>query len=244
MNNSLRICVLLLLAMILPGCGSYSKMVNSFAPPKQKSSLTDQYDAIDHVSEDKLTGASPFCPKPEQKVQEIYMVMPEDGDKVGTVDVIFNDGNAAVLHGDYSAMTLAGDEKKAFLGNESQLKEMFGVAVGALPKAPKTSLLYFLLGADELTAESKKDAELIYSDFTGRDAPEVLIVGHTDTTGPSARNEALSIKRAEKVKKHLIERGITAANIEVSGMGERNLLVETPDNKKEPKNRRVEITVR
>jgi hypothetical protein len=226
--------------MSLSGCGSYSKMVNSFAPPKQKSALADQYES----PADTLAGASPFCLKPDQKVQEIYMVMPEDGDKVGTVDVIFNDGNAAVLHGDYSAMYLAGDEKKAFLGNESQLKEMFGVAVGALPKAPKTSLLYFLLGADELTAESKKDAELIYSDFAGRDAPEVLIVGHTDTTGPSARNEALSIKRAERVRKLLIARGITAANIEVSGMGERNLLVKTPDNRKEPKNRRVEITVR
>jgi len=240
MKNPLRILVLLWLAISLQGCGSYSKMVNSFAPPKQKSALTDQHDA----PVDKLAGASPFCPKPEQKVQEIYMVMPEDGDKVGTVDVIFNDGNAAVLHGDYSAMYLAGDEKKAFLGNESQLKEMFGVAVGALPKAPKTSLLYFLLGADELTPESKKDAELIYSDFAGREVPEVLIVGHTDTTGPSARNEALSIKRAEKVRKHLIARGITAANIQVSGMGERNLLVNTPDNTKEPKNRRVEITIR
>jgi predicted small lipoprotein YifL len=240
MKNSLRISALLWLVMSLSGCGSYSKMVNSFAPPKQKSALADQYES----PADTLAGASPFCLKPDQKVQEIYMVMPEDGDKVGTVDVIFNDGNAAVLHGDYSAMYLAGDEKKAFLGNESQLKEMFGVAVGALPKAPKTSLLYFLLGADELTAESKKDAELIYSDFAGRDAPEVLIVGHTDTTGPSARNEALSIKRAERVRKLLIARGITAANIEVSGMGERNLLVKTPDNRKEPKNRRVEITVR
>ncbi|HSG93616.1 MAG TPA: hypothetical protein VK999_07830, partial [Methylotenera sp.] len=178
MKNSLRISAMLWLVMSLSGCGSYSKMVNSFAPPKQKSALADHYEA----PADTLAGASPFCLKPEQKVQEIYMVMPEDGDKVGTVDVTFNDGNAAVLHGDYSAMALAGDEKKAFLGNESQLKEMFGVAVGALPKAPKTSLLYFLLGADELTAESKKDAELIYSDFTGRDAPEVLIVGHTDTT--------------------------------------------------------------
>ena len=244
MKNSLRILALLCLAINLPGCVSYSKMVNSFAPPKQKSAITDQYEATDHVSADKLAGASPLCLKPEQKVQEIYMVMPEDGDKVGTVDVVFNDGNAAVLHGDYSAMTLAGDEKKAFLGNESQLKEMFGVAVGALPKAPKTSLLYFLLGADELPPESKKDAALIYSDFAGRDVPEVLIVGHTDTTGPNARNEALSMKRAEKVKKYLIERGVTATNIQVSGMGERSLLVKTPDNTKEPKNRRVEITIR
>jgi len=240
MKNSLRVSALLCLAVSLAGCGSYSKMVNSFAPPKQKSAVTDQYDA----PADKLAGTSPFCPKPEQKVQEIYMVMPEGGDKVGTVDVIFNDGKEAVLHGDYSAMSLAGDEKKAFQGNESQLMEMFGVAVGALPKAPKTSLLYFLLGADELTPESEKDAELIYSDFAGRDAPEVLIVGHTDTTGPSARNEALSIKRAEKMKKYLIVHGVTASNIQVSGMGERNLLVKTPDNTKEPKNRRVEITIR
>jgi outer membrane protein OmpA-like peptidoglycan-associated protein len=244
MKNSLRISALLCLVIILSGCGSYSKMVNSFAPPKQKSAITDQYNVPDNTTADKLAAASPFCPIPEQKIQEVYMVMPEDGDKVGTVDVIFNDGKEAVLHGDYSAMTLAGDEKKAFLGNEAQLKELFGTAVDALPKAPKTSLLYFLLGADQLTPESKKDAELIYSDFAGRDAPEVLIVGHTDTTGPGARNEALSIKRAERVRKLLIARGITATNIQVSGMGERNLLVETPDNTKEPKNRRVEITVR
>jgi len=240
MKSSLRIFAWLWLATSLQGCGSYSKMVNSFAPAKQKPAITAQFDEI----AEKTAGASPFCPKPEQKVQEVYMVMPEDGDKVGTVDVIFNDGKEAVLHGDYSAMSLAGDEKKAFLGNESQLKEMFGVAVGALPKAPKTSLLYFLLGADELTPESKNDAELIYSDFAGRDAPEVLIVGHTDTTGPAAKNQTLSMKRAERVKKHLIERGVTATNIQVSGTGERNLLVKTPDNTKEPKNRRVEITIR
>jgi len=240
MKNSLRIFALLWLAISLQGCASYSKMVNSFAPPKQTPAVTVQLEETDA----KTAGASPFCPKPEQKVQEIYMVMPEDGDKVGTVDVIFNDGKEAVLHGDYSAMALAGDEKKAFLGNESQLKEMFGVAVGALPKAPKTSLLYFLLGTDKLTPESQNNAELIFSDFAGRDAPEVLIVGHTDTAGPAAKNQTLSIKRAERVKKHLIERGITATDIQVSGMGERDLLVKTPDNKKEPKNRRVEITIR
>jgi len=240
MQNSLRIYALIWMVMGLSGCAGYSKMVNSFAPPIQKSALNIQYDE----TEDKLSGKSGFCPKPEQKVQEIYMVMPEGGGKVGTVDVIFNDGNEATLHGDYSAMYLAGDEKKAFLGNESQLKEMFGVAVDALPKAPMTSTLYFLLGADELTRESKADAELIYSDLAGRGAPEVRIVGHTDTVGNSALNEILSLKRAEKVRKHLIERGVMAADIQVSGMGERDLLVKTPDNTKEPKNRRVEITVR
>lgn len=245
MNNYRRLSALTSIVMCLSGCAGYSNVVNSFAPPKQPSALNNPL----NVAGDSLSGQSAFCPKPEKKlsepkVQEIYMVMPEGGGKVGTVDVIFNDGKAAVLHGDYSAMTLAGDQKKAFLGDEAQLKDMFGVAVGALPKAPMTTALYFLLGADELTPESKADAELLYSDFSGRGAPEVRIVGHTDTVGSNKHNEKLSLKRAVKFSQYLIQHGVTASSIEVSGMGERSLQVKTPDNTKEPKNRRVEITIR
>lgn len=250
MKNYLKLPAITWAVISISGCAGYANVVNSFAPPKQQSALEMQSHApFDNLANDSTDKKSAFCPKPDQKiaepkVQEIYMVMPEGGGKVGTVDVTFNDGKAVVLQGDYSAMSLAGSEKKAFVGDESQLKDMFGVAVGALPKAPMTASLYFKLGADELISESKADAELIASDLTGRGAPEIRLVGHTDTIGSSAQNDKLSLKRAVKVSKYLIQHGVNADSIEVSGMGERRLQVPTPDNTKEPKNRRVEITIR
>lgn len=243
MNRMIRIGVLSIAATIASGCASYSNVVNSFAPPKQKNIYTADAKPID-----KASGKSPFCaepPPPKPKpIQEVYMVMPEGEGKAGTVAVTFADGKEVVLHGDYSAMSLAGDEKKAYVGDQAQLEKTFGSAIAALPKAPMTATLFFLLGKDELTPESKAEADKIYQDFVERKSPEIWVVGHTDTVGPDAQNVQLSVKRAEKVRQSLIKLGIPAENIQVSGSGERDLLVKTPDNTKEPKNRRAEISVR
>jgi len=74
--------------------------------------------------------------------------------------------------------------------------------------------------------------------------PDVLVVGHTDTMGEILGNDRLSAQRAERMKLHLVEIGIPADRIQVAGRGERELLVPTPDNVDEPRNRRVEIIVR
>lgn len=243
MSRMSKALLLLLISMGITGCAGYSSVVNSFAPAKQPSEVQ-----IAAYQPKDTAGKSPFCEEPPKPlppaVTEVYMVMPEEGGKVGTVDVIFKDGKNAVLHGDYSAMSLAGEEQKAFVGNQAQMRELFGSAVDALPKPPIAATLYFLLGKDELTAESKAEAENIYRSFVERQAPEILIVGHTDTVGPAKRNQTLSVKRAEKVRKSLIKLGVPAASIQISGKGERELLVKTPDNTKEPKNRRVDINVR
>lgn len=241
MSRMGKALLLLLVSMGITGCASYSSVVNSFAPAKQPSEVQ----IAAHQPIEGTAGKSPFCEEtPPPAVTEVYMVMPEEGGKVGTVDVIFKDGKNAVLHGDYSAMSLAGEEQKAFVGNQTQMRELFGSAVDALPKPPIAATLYFLLGKDELTAESKAEAENIYRSFVERQAPEILIVGHTDTVGPAKRNQTLSVKRAEKVRKSLIKLGVPAASIQIIGKGERELLVITPDNTKEPKNRRVDINVR
>jgi outer membrane protein OmpA-like peptidoglycan-associated protein len=237
----IRPWILLPLALSLGGCASYSSMVNSFAPPKQQSQ-------VQLTSYQPSGEKSPFCevppqPVPPAKVTEVYMVMPEKG-KEGTVDVIFNDGQGVTLHGDYSSMSLAGQDKKAFTGNEKQMRELFGAAVDALPPAPMSATLYFLLGKDELTPESKAEAEKIYQTFVERQSPEIWVIGHTDTVGPAGRNQALSLKRAEKVRQSLIKLGVPADSIRVEGRGEHDLLVKTPDNTKEPRNRRAEINVR
>jgi outer membrane protein OmpA-like peptidoglycan-associated protein len=52
------------------------------------------------------------------------------------------------------------------------------------------------------------------------------------------------MKRAGTVRAILVEAGLDPATIEVRSHGEGDLLIQTPDNTREPRNRRVEIAVR
>ena len=74
--------------------------------------------------------------------------------------------------------------------------------------------------------------------------PEVIVIGHTDTMGEAKSNVALGLKRAATVRTILIQAGLASSMIEVTSHGEADLLVKTRDNTPEPRNRRVDITVR
>jgi hypothetical protein len=70
-----------------------------------------------------------------------------------------------------------------------------------------------------------------------------VIVGHADTMGTNTYNNKLSAARAENVKNALIERGIAAERISARGVGEKDLAVPTPNEKRLRANRRVSITI-
>jgi OmpA-OmpF porin, OOP family len=68
------------------------------------------------------------------------------------------------------------------------------------------------------------------------------IEGHTDTVGAAAYNKALSERRAEAVVQYLTHRfGLQPERLEAVGLGETDLLVPTPPQTPEPRNRRVEV---
>jgi outer membrane protein OmpA-like peptidoglycan-associated protein len=68
------------------------------------------------------------------------------------------------------------------------------------------------------------------------------VEGHTDTVGPGAMNQDLSERRAAAVRDFLVQRhGVAAGRIEALGLGEQQLLVATPDEVAEPRNRRVQV---
>jgi outer membrane protein OmpA-like peptidoglycan-associated protein len=70
------------------------------------------------------------------------------------------------------------------------------------------------------------------------------VIGHTDRAGDEIANDQLSLQRAERLKGDLVGQGIPASMIRSAGRGERELLVPTDDGVDEPRNRRVEISVR
>jgi outer membrane protein OmpA-like peptidoglycan-associated protein len=70
------------------------------------------------------------------------------------------------------------------------------------------------------------------------------VIGHSDTVGKAEVNEALSLKRAQTVADLIKSQGLQVDTLSVESHGKRNLLVPTPDETPEPRNRRVEISVR
>ncbi|WP_228384673.1 OmpA family protein [Rhodocyclus gracilis] len=119
----------------------------------------------------------------------------------------------------------------------------FGDAIAARPKMPTRYLLYFDNGA-RLTAESAALIPKIIAEAADRPAVDVSVIGHTDTSGRADGNEELSLRRATTVAKLLKDRGLKVHALSIESHGERNLLIPTPDNTYEPRNRRVEISIR
>ena len=126
----------------------------------------------------------------------------------------------------------------------AQVQVQFGATLAGLPKIPVTYALYFLGDSDELTEESKLVAGQVLAEIGKTPLAEVVIIGHTDTTGTRDYNDDLSLMRANVVRDKLIERGVLVDRIETAGRGERELMIQTPDETVEPRNRRVEIDVR
>ena len=71
----------------------------------------------------------------------------------------------------------------------------------------------------------------------------VVVDGHADRAGPDGYNIGLSARRAAVVEAALIERGVSARRMAVHAFGELRPRVHTPDDLREPRNRRVEIVI-
>ena len=66
------------------------------------------------------------------------------------------------------------------------------------------------------------------------------LVGHTDAKGSAGYNKTLSIRRADAVRRYLIQQhGVSSARLIASGRGEDQLLV--PGQPNDGRNRRVEV---
>lgn len=128
--------------------------------------------------------------------------------------------------------------------DEAKLKADFGAAMAARPPLPEHFLLYFELGGVTLTAESTARLDGILTTASRRTAVDLSVIGHTDTVGDPRANEALALERAQSVAALLRSRGLQFHALTVESHGERNLLVPTPDETREQRNRRVEISIR
>lgn len=71
----------------------------------------------------------------------------------------------------------------------------------------------------------------------------IIAVGHTDSVGPDAYNQKLSMRRSQAVKAYLVSKGIDKTRIYTEGKGEKQPVADNKTKDGRAKNRRVEIEV-
>ncbi len=100
----------------------------------------------------------------------------------------------------------------------------------------------------DLNKDNLKDAgKAKLDDFAARlsslkSVDTVTIVGHTDSSGTEAYNQALSIRRADSVKNYLMSKGISSSVMSTSGMGESQPVASNATSEGRAQNRRVEVS--
>jgi len=187
--------------------------------------------------------ASPPPPPVAPKAPTTFVVLLPSPD--GTTGKVMVQGpkGAQVLTEAQQGAALDGSGS-TFKVSDAQLKQDFGAAMSALPELPEHFMLYFQTGGSELTAESRQLLVKVLERVKARSALDVSVIGHTDTVGKPEANATLALQRANTIAAQVKSQSAAGLVLSVESHGESNLLVPTPDETAEPRNRRVEITLR
>ena len=158
------------------------------------------------------------CPR-----QALFAVLPNaEGGGVGAITV--DDGKTVTaLDQPYAAAESRADGTAPSAETQENIAVIFRSAIAAQPILPHHFRLYFILGSNELTPESMFAYSAVFDDIKQRPVYEIEVIGFRGT---------------------LVGDGLDRQAISIAGRGKRDLLVPTADQTPEPRNRRVEITVR
>jgi len=119
----------------------------------------------------------------------------------------------------------------------------------APPEAPPIALrivlrgVYFEPGSAEIDPASAVVLDVAAEQIRERPGIRVTIAGHTDSQGDAAANRALSLRRAEAVRRYLVRKGVPAEWLAAQGLGESDPVAPNETSDGRAQNRRVEFEV-
>lgn len=102
---------------------------------------------------------------------------------------------------------------------------------------------FFNFDKATLKPQGRATLDKFVNDIRGVRIETIISTGHTDSTGPAAYNQRLSLRRANAVKNYLVMKGVPANMIVVEGRGETQPKVSNATREGRAQNRRVEIEV-
>lgn len=186
-----------------------------------------------------LSACAPTIPR------SYVVLVPDPDGAVGQVIVSGQKGSQVLTRAGQVA-GIDGNAVKAELAT-AQFDADFSDAKAAQPAPPEHFLLYFISGGIRLTDESEIQFNDILARWKTRGAQsivEVVVIGHTDTVGSAENNVVLSAQRAKVVADRLKDSGLKLSALTLESHGEKNPLIPTKDGVPEPRNRRVQVTIR
>jgi outer membrane protein OmpA-like peptidoglycan-associated protein len=103
--------------------------------------------------------------------------------------------------------------------------------------------LLFDLDSYELREETKSNLDQLAKTLNKYDDTDILIEGHTDSTGEDDYNHKLSERRAREVEKYLSSQQVKGSRITTKGYGEEQPLTSNETEAGRSSNRRVEVAI-
>jgi outer membrane protein OmpA-like peptidoglycan-associated protein len=192
-----------------------------------------------------LAAACATAPKPVPTSRDIIVLLPDDQGKTGAI-VVSGAGVEQRLDRPGQSVTVESGSPPGLptVMSRQEVEKIAGPALAALPNPPAKFVLYFYHDSIDLTMESQTLLRNVFVTIRDRAPVDISVVGHTDTLGRKEYNYALSLKRAKAVAAILRENGVDPSILHITSHGKDNPLIRTRDQVPEPRNRRVEITVR
>ena len=175
----------------------------------------------------------------------VVILIPDENGTVGKI-AVHEGASTAALDRPLAAVN-AGSEasvRNVFTAQLADVDSEFAGALAATPRAPLVYILYFQSGLTELDPRSRGDLATATAAAKGTSNLDISVVGHADATGSDSYNSALSLKRAQTIHDALVAAGVPNDVIEVDYHGANNPRIPTPGGVAEPRNRRVEVTIR
>lgn len=178
--------------------------------------------------------------------QSMIVLMPDADGRVGSATVTNEGGSSSLTEAKQVVRVAKASKqpKRAKPIDDPTISDEFGRALEAEPQKPEVFIVYFELNSDKLDERALEEMKQIPEVIRSRNSLDTGVHGHTDRSGDAAYNEALSLRRANRVRDLLVAAGIDPATLTVEYHGEGDPLIPTSDGVVEPRNRRVEVVVR
>jgi outer membrane protein OmpA-like peptidoglycan-associated protein len=129
---------------------------------------------------------------------------------------------------------------------EELRRDMDGATIERVGEGIKITFdsgLLFAVNKSDLTAESRNNLNSLAETLKKYDDTDILVEGHTDSTGGDELNQRLSRERAQSVRKHLTSAGVASGRITTEGYGPQQPIADNATAEGRTQNRRVEVAI-
>jgi outer membrane protein OmpA-like peptidoglycan-associated protein len=144
-----------------------------------------------------LVSACAMKSKPPQPGDVLVVLLPDaDDGTVGRI-VVSNPAGSTELSTAWASTTVTMTRApEVRVLEESEVKKRFGDVMATLPPPPRHFVLPFQFDSEELTDEGKRLVQDVLQAVKSYPVPEIVVIGHTDTTGSQQSNAELGLRRA------------------------------------------------